>query len=71
LGEAKAIGDMMYQRRECIDQASVCRDKAQADPERHDYWIDEAIVWLQRAMQTPLRVTADERIPDESHDRPN
>jgi hypothetical protein len=42
----------MYRRQECIDQASSCREKAQADPDRHDYWIDEAVVWLQRAIQT-------------------
>ena len=39
----------MYQREECLVQASICREKAQADPVRYDYWIDEAIVWLQRA----------------------
>ena len=40
----------MYQRQECIAQASICRERAQGDPARHDYWIDEAIVWLQRAI---------------------
>jgi len=43
---------MMYQREECMAQASICRQKAQADPEQYDYWIDEAIVWLQRAIST-------------------
>jgi hypothetical protein len=42
----------MYQRDECIAQASICREKAQADPAHHDYWIDEAIGWLQRAIPT-------------------
>ena len=41
-------GDLMYQREECIAQASICREKAQADPAHYDYWIDEAIVWHQR-----------------------
>jgi hypothetical protein len=41
----------MYQRLECIAQASISREKAQGDPARHDYWIDEAIVWLQRAIE--------------------
>ena len=41
----------MYQRKECIEQASACREKAQSDPARHDYWIDEAVVWLQRATE--------------------
>lgn len=40
----------MYQRDQCLFQASICREKAQADPARYDYWIDEAIVWLQRAI---------------------
>jgi hypothetical protein len=40
----------MYQRPECLAQAGICREKAQADPARHDYWIDEAIGWLQRAV---------------------
>jgi hypothetical protein len=47
---AEAIGDVMYQREQCLVQASICRAKAQADPARYDYWIDEAIVWHQRAI---------------------
>jgi hypothetical protein len=31
----------MYQRDECIAQASICRKKAQTDPARSVYWIDE------------------------------
>ena len=46
------IGDVIYQREECLAQASMCREKAQADPVRNDYWIDQAIEWLQRAMQS-------------------
>jgi hypothetical protein len=42
----------MHQREECLVQASMCRDKARADPVRNDYWIDQAIVWHQRAMQS-------------------
>ena len=41
----------MYQRDECIAQASICRAKTQVDPTRYDYWIDQAVVWLQRAIQ--------------------
>jgi hypothetical protein len=41
----------MYRREECLVQASICREKAKADPARYDYWIDRAIVWLQRAIQ--------------------
>jgi hypothetical protein len=52
LAEDQMIGDVMHQREECLVQASMCREKAQADPVRNDYWIDQAIVWLQRAMQS-------------------
>lgn len=45
-------GDVMYQRKECLVQAAVCRERAQADPAHYDRWIDEAIVWLQRAIGT-------------------
>jgi hypothetical protein len=41
----------MYQRDECIAEASICREKAKADPARYDDWIDQATVWLQRAIQ--------------------
>jgi len=51
LVEAKVIGDMMYQRDECIAQASICRQKAKADPACYDYWIDQAVFLLQRAIQ--------------------
>jgi hypothetical protein len=51
LAGAKMIGRMMYQRDECVAQASFCREKAQADPAHYDYWIDQAVVWLQRALQ--------------------
>jgi hypothetical protein len=30
-------------------QASICREKARSDPVHDDYWIDEAVAWLQRA----------------------
>ena len=42
----------------------MCREKARADPVRNDYWIDQAIVWLQRAMQSS-RANA---VPYEIHD---
>ena len=40
----------MYQRKECLVQASICREKALAEPARYDDWIDEAVLWLQRAV---------------------
>jgi hypothetical protein len=49
---AETSGDVMYQRQECLVQAAICREKAQADPAHYDRWIDEAIVWLQRAIGT-------------------
>jgi hypothetical protein len=41
----------MYQRQDCLIHASACREKAQAHPERSEYWIDRAIVWHRRAVQ--------------------
>jgi hypothetical protein len=52
LAEDHLIGELMYLREECLVQAPMCREKAQADPVRNDYWIDRAIVWHQRAMQS-------------------
>jgi hypothetical protein len=42
----------MHQRQQCIAQAAICRENAQTDPAHYDYWIDEAIGWLQRATLT-------------------
>jgi hypothetical protein len=42
----------MYRRQECLIHASMCREKAQAYPARSDHWIDRAITWHQRAVQT-------------------
>jgi hypothetical protein len=47
----------MYQLQQCLTQAAICRKKAQADPAHHDYWIDEAIGWLQRATGRKNAVT--------------
>jgi hypothetical protein len=52
----------MYQRKECIANALTCRENAQGDPTRHDYWIDEAIAWHQRAIEARHENTA-------THDR--
>jgi hypothetical protein len=41
----------MYHREDCLIHASLCREKAQAHPERSDYWIDRAIVWHRRTVQ--------------------
>src|SRR3954464_9509984 len=42
-------------RTACLHQADVFREKAIADPEHHDQWIDEAIKWLERAMEAGCR----------------
>jgi hypothetical protein len=40
----------------CLAQAAVCRAKAEADTEDRDYWINEAIRWLERAAAPTGRV---------------
>jgi hypothetical protein len=40
----------MDQREQCLVQVSICREKAEADPSHYDFWIDQAVVWLQRAI---------------------
>ncbi|MCP3470315.1 hypothetical protein NLM33_08265 [Bradyrhizobium sp. CCGUVB1N3] len=47
----------MDHRTACLNQANAFREKALADPERHDQWIDEAIKWLERAMEASRRVS--------------
>jgi hypothetical protein len=54
----------MYQREECLVHASICREKAQADPARLDHWIDRAITWHQRAAQARLGKAASHKIHD-------
>ena len=45
----------MDRRAACLHQANAFREKALADPEHHDQWIDEAIKWLERAMEASCR----------------
>lgn len=45
----------MDRRTACLHQADAFREKALADPEHHDEWIDEAIKWLERAMEASCR----------------
>jgi hypothetical protein len=42
-------------RTACLHQADAFREKAIADPEHHDQWIDEAIKSLERAMEAGCR----------------
>ncbi|RZN08068.1 hypothetical protein CWO91_24335 [Bradyrhizobium genosp. SA-3] len=46
----------MDRRTACLKQADAFREKAIADPAHHDEWIDEAIKWLERAMEASRRV---------------
>ena len=50
-GVVRAEAKVMYERAKCLVHASICREKAQADPARSDHWIDRAITWHQRAAQ--------------------
>jgi len=53
-------------RTACLHQADAFREKAIADPEHHDEWIDEAIKWLEQAMEASfhaaITVEADETL---------
>lgn len=59
----------MDRRTACLHQANAFREKALADPEHHDQWIDEAIKWLERAMEASchavitVEAAADRRDP--------
>jgi hypothetical protein len=50
-GLVRAEAKVMYEREKCLVHASICREKAQADPARSDHWIDRAITWHQRAIR--------------------
>jgi hypothetical protein len=42
-------------RTACLHQANAFREKAIADPEHNDQWVDEAINWLEQAMEAGRR----------------
>ena len=42
----------MDRKEACLAQALACRDQAAVDPANHDYWIDEAVKWLERAVES-------------------
>ena len=42
-------------RTACLLQADAFREKAIADPEHHDQWIDEAVRWLELAREASCR----------------
>ena len=41
----------MDRKTACITQAAACRKNANTDPEHQEYWIDESIKWLERAIE--------------------
>jgi hypothetical protein len=53
----------MDRKTACLNQAHKFREMAIADPEHHDEWIDEAIKWLERALEasSPVAVTFEVR----------
>lgn len=57
----------MDRRTACLHQANAFREKALADPEHHDQWIDEAIKWLERAMEASCRAVVTMEDDDASH----
>jgi hypothetical protein len=42
----------------------VCREKARTDPERQEYWIDESIRWLERAIERSGDVAVSYEVKD-------
>ena len=61
--EVNSREDSMDRKAACLLQAAVCREQAMADPLNHDYWVDEAIKWLElaHAPATPVVVTIELR----------
>jgi hypothetical protein len=52
-------------RTACLKQADAFREKAIADPAHHDQWIDEAIKWLEKAMEASCHVAVTVEARDE------
>ena len=46
---AHAEVNAVDRRAACLIRAADCREQAAADPLNHDYWVDEAIKWLELA----------------------
>ena len=46
----------MERRKVCLAQATMCRERAQIEPERYDYWISEARRWQKLADERVGRV---------------
>jgi hypothetical protein len=50
LSEVSGMDRGMARKDSCLAQAAVCRAKAEADAENRDFWINEAIKWLELAI---------------------
>jgi hypothetical protein len=48
----------------CLAQATACRAKAEADPANCDYWVDESIKWLERAVEKHPRLRVSFEVDD-------
>jgi hypothetical protein len=46
----------MDRKAACLAQATACRAKAEADPANRDYWVDESIKWIERAVDSQSRI---------------
>jgi hypothetical protein len=46
----------MDRKAACLAQAAACRVKAEADAANRDYWVDESIKWLERAVEKNARL---------------
>jgi hypothetical protein len=62
-GQVDKRENSMDRKAACLLQAAVCREQALADPINHDYWVDEAIKWLElaHAPASPVVVTIELR----------
>ncbi len=56
----------MDRKAACLAQATACRAKAEADPANRDYWVDESIKWLERAVERPARLGGSFEVDDGS-----
>jgi hypothetical protein len=54
----------MDRREDCIRQASICREKAQSDRQRYDHWMNESVIWLQRAIKARCGVAVTYEVRD-------
>ena len=57
-------------RTACLAQATACRVKAEADPANRDYWVNESIKWLERAIDRDIRLVVTLEVDDGSPSLP-